>query len=99
MQHPDIRDVVNDTEWQALRGGFVGTWKRTPAANVVKLREYLGPLDAVEYLRFRRVYNYLTGSAFRIGVIQHPDIDVLLSELRAIRELVYQRNQEHQHAQ
>lgn len=86
--HPDIRDVVNDPLWQGIRGSLVGTWKATPAANVARLREYLGAAP-VEYLRYRRVYNYLTGTAFRIGVIQHPDIDVLLAELRDMRDAVY----------
>lgn len=85
----DIRDIVNDPTWQALRGAFVGTWKKTPAENVVRLREYLYETRPVDYLRFRRVYNYLTGSAFRIGVISHPDIDALLAELRAMRDDVY----------
>lgn len=81
----DIRDIVNDPEWQALRGSLVGTWKNTPAENVARLRAYLYATSPVEYLRFRRVYNYLTGSAFRIGVISHPDIDILLAEVREMK--------------
>jgi len=87
----DIRDVVNDHEWQQLRASFVGTWRHTPVANIERLRAYLYATDPVEFLRFRRVYNYLTGSAFRIGVIQHASIDTLVAELRAMRAEVYAR--------
>lgn len=81
----DIKQIVADPEWQAIRGAFVGTWKKTPVANVEVLRAYLYATDPVEYLRWRRVYNYLTGSAFRIGVIAHPSIDQLLAEVRALK--------------
>lgn len=81
----DIKQIVADPEWQAIRGSFVGTWKKTPSENVKVLRAYLYATTPVEYLRWRRVYNYLTGSAFRIGVISHPDIDVLLGEVRALK--------------
>lgn len=78
----DIRDVVRDAEWQALRGSFVGTWKRTPNENVLKLRAYLG--DMKDPMKLRRVLNYLTGSAFRIGIIDGPSISKLRDEVRAI---------------
>lgn len=83
----DIREIVSDPEWQALRKSFVGTWKHTPEANVTRLREYLYATQPVEYLRYRRVYNYLTGSAFRIGVISHAAITALLDEVRAMRHM------------
>lgn len=92
LRDDDIRVIVADPEWQAIRGAFVGTWKVRPGLNVETLRRYLYAVSPVEYLRFRRVYNYLTGSAFRIGVIQHPDIDVLLAELRAMKDEVYARH-------
>jgi len=79
----DIRDVVRDPQWQRLRQGLVGTWKRQPAENVRLLRDYAG--DFTDPLRLRRLHNYLTGTAFRIGAIQHPDITALLQEVRAAR--------------
>ena len=76
-----IRQVVDDAEWQRLRESFLGTWKHTPAKNTERLREYLEqatPQD--EWLRVRRVLNYLTGTGFRIRIIGCPESD----ELRVI---------------
>lgn len=78
----DIREVVNDPQWQALRKSLVGTWKRDPAGNVAKLRSYLGGGD--DPLRNRRILNYLTGSAFRIGIVSHPSISELLAWVRTL---------------
>lgn len=82
----DIRQVVDDPTWQALRRSLVGTWKDSPVYNVVKLREYLG--DFSDPFKLRRVHNYLTGSAFRIGVISHLEIDLLLEQVRDAREVL-----------
>ena len=82
----NIQKIVDDPAWQALRRSFVGTWKHTPAANVKKLRKYLRTGRTIKYRRFRQVYNYLTGSGFRIGVISHPSIDKLLAEVREIKK-------------
>lgn len=76
-----IQDVVNDHEWQEMRKGFVGTWKKTPERNCDRLRQYLYEVPG-DALRHRRILNYLTGSGFRMGVINHPAIDSLLMEVR-----------------
>ena len=82
----NIKEIVNDQEWQLIRKSFLGTWKRTPAENIIKLRDYLDGADCFNYLlRHRRIHNYLTGSGFRLGVISHPAIDLFLSELRAAK--------------
>lgn len=75
-----IKQVVDDPEWQALRRSLVGTWKRTADANVERLASYLG--DGSDPLRVRRIVNYLTGSAFRIGVISSPAISALLAKAK-----------------
>ena len=80
-----IQEIVKDPEWQALRQSMVGHWKYNAHPFINKLRAYLGDIKDPAHPRFRRVYNYLTGSGFRIGVISHPDIDVFLAELRRIR--------------
>ena len=81
----DIRDVVNEPAWQALRAGLVGRWTFHPAENVAFLRSYLAARVGTpeEPLATRRVLNYLTGSGFRLRVISHRDIDVFLAEVRA----------------
>jgi hypothetical protein len=76
----DIREIVADPEWQALREEMVGTWRRFAKANVARLAAYVG--DGSDALRVARVYNYLTGTAFRTRMIQHPDIDALLARVR-----------------
>jgi len=81
----DIRKVVDDPEWQALRKSFLGTWKHTPAENVVALWDYI-QVDPSDPARWRRVHNYVTGTAFRLGTISHPDIDELLVWVRKYRE-------------
>jgi hypothetical protein len=76
----DIRQIVNDPEWQILRQSFVGTWMLTPSQNVRKLRNYLG--DFSDSLKLRRVHNYLTGSGFRSGKIRSEEINKLLKEVK-----------------
>ena len=76
----DIRVVVAEEKWQELRTSFVGTWKHTPVENVKRLREYVG--DMTDPLKVRRVLNYLTGSAFRIGIIEGNGIEELREEIR-----------------
>lgn len=80
----DIRKVVAEPEWQALRVSFLGTWKTHPKQNVVALRAYLAK-DPSDAFRWRRVHNYLTGSAFRMGIIASPEIAKLLGEVRKER--------------
>lgn len=80
----DIKDVVKDPKWQALRQSLVGTWILKPQANVNKLRIYLG--EFCDPLKVRRVLNYLTGSGFRGGAISHPSITKLLKEVREVWE-------------
>lgn len=75
-----IKSVVNDKAWQALRSSLVGTWKTNARQNVSLLTDYVGDME--DPFKVRRVMNYLTGSAFRIGVISHPGITRLLNQLR-----------------
>lgn len=80
-----IKEVVNDPEWQTLRKSFVGTWKTLPKENIARLRLYLG--NGSDPLKVRRIHNYLTGSAFRIGIISHPSIDKLLYEVKQLKRI------------
>ena len=65
----DIRDIVKDDEWQALRASFVGQWTANGNQCVKALKRYVG--DMSDPWRVARVYNYLTGTAFRLGTIKN----------------------------
>ena len=80
VQRMDIRKVVDNEEWQALRSSFIGTWKTKQVENCYQLEAYLGSMT--DPMKVRRVYNYLTGSGFRMGNIYHPMIDTLLSKVK-----------------
>lgn len=80
----DIRTVVADEEWQAVRTSLLGRWKAEPAPCLAALEAYAGDLS--DPARVRRVLNYLTGSGFRSGTLKPPGRARLLAELRAARE-------------
>jgi len=75
-----IKEVVNNTEWQILRKSFIGTWMENKEENVHKLIIYLG--DFSDPIKNRRVLNYLTGSAFRIGIIKSELITQLVKDIK-----------------
>ena len=77
----NIKDVVNREDWQTLRRTFIGTWKKTPTDNVLKLRTFLGVITSPTDEKLRIVHNYLTDSGFRIGMISHSQITELLNEV------------------
>lgn len=84
VKSANIKIVVADEEYQSLRAGFVGTWKNKELMkiNVIKIRNYLG--DMTSPLKVRRVLNYLTGSAFRMGIINSLEISKLRDEVRMV---------------
>lgn len=76
----NIKEVVNDPEWQHIRESMVGTWNLIGDDNCKRLRWYLD--DFSDPLKLRRVHNYLTGSGFRSGRIKCDEVDQLLKEIR-----------------
>ena len=42
----------------------------------------MGPKPWKNKRKLRIMSNYLTGSAFRIGIVQHPDIKKLLNDVK-----------------
>lgn len=76
----DIKIVVADPEWQKIRSSFVGTWKTDAKKNISVLKKYVG--DMSDPFKVRRVLNYLTGSAFRMGIINSPEIEKLRNQIR-----------------
>lgn len=85
-----ITSIVNDPEWQKLRKSLVGTWKINSDENVKKLRNYLGNMS--DPLKVKRVHNYLTGSAFRIGIISSTKITKLLNEIKGVWKKIKENN-------
>ncbi len=70
----NIQDIVQIPEWQELRGYFVGKWKSQPEKNLQMLKDFAGDLKKLSNRRLRITQNYVTGSAFRIGIISNNDI-------------------------
>lgn len=81
LNESTISELVKDPEWQKLRSSLVGTWKVKPEENCKLLRNYLGSIQNCKYRKLKIVMNYLTGSGFRMGVIKHPCINQLRSEI------------------
>jgi hypothetical protein len=73
--------LVNSPEWQRLRKSLLGTWKEDPVSSCEKLKKYLGPLHKTSNDKIRVVMNYLTGTGFRTGKINHPCISMLRSQM------------------
>jgi len=78
----NIKDIVNEPVWQALRQSLVGTWKLDPEGNVKKLRNYLESGPGERIWRLARLRNYTTASVFRMRIVTHPEIDKLRDEVR-----------------
>jgi len=93
----DISEDVKLEAWQKLREELVGTWKEEPEQNVKKLRAFLGEIRQAEDRRLRIVQNYLVGTAFRTGAIQHPAIDKLLKEVQEELERRKEKTEKFEH--
>ncbi len=64
-----IQEIVDYPPWQELRKTLIGTWERNCVENTQKLKKFLRDYKNDEDFtrRVRIVYNYLTGSYFRIN--------------------------------
>ncbi len=96
-QSIDIRILVCDKEWQLLRESLLGTWARHHDSNVLRLRAFIEGSPAPPILglpcptRTRIVYNYITGTWFRVrmrgstfDVGSYPALYQLLTDIRAL---------------
>jgi hypothetical protein len=81
MDKKPIRDIVKDNQWQKVRESLLGKWKHEPEWCCKQLRDYLGKLTGATNNELRIVMNYLTGTGFRIGVINHTCISKLRNEI------------------
>jgi sulfur relay (sulfurtransferase) DsrC/TusE family protein len=62
----NIKAVVDDEEWQAVRKSLIGNWKNNHLENVATLRAYFNKYPMYP-LAMRRLVNVLTGSVHRVG--------------------------------
>jgi hypothetical protein len=78
----NIQDIVQIPEWQKLRSYFVGKWKSQPEKNLQMLKDFAGDLNKLSNRRLRIVQNYVTGSAFRIGIISSKELTDFVEQVR-----------------
>jgi DNA-directed RNA polymerase beta subunit len=76
-----IPELVKRNDWQNIRKDLVGTWNKNPKENIKILRKWIGDFKNNDLDKLRIVMNYLTGTAFRIGKITHPDIQKLRDDI------------------
>jgi len=81
MPQKNISDLVKDPSWQKIRSSLVGQWKEKPEWACSQLKHYLGSLSSTPNDKIRIVMNYLTGTAFRIGRINHSCVRALRTQL------------------
>jgi len=62
----NIKAVVDDNEWQAVRKSLIGNWKNNHIENVNTLRAYFEKYYDSP-IAIRRLVNVLTGSVHRVG--------------------------------
>ena len=75
----NIKEVVKNKEWQALRKSMVGTWNKTPSKNLNRLNKYLGRRPSEDKLR--RVHNYLAA----LRGVKNPNIKKMREEVKRMR--------------
>jgi len=82
MAKRSISQIVKDPEWQKIRASIVGKWNLEPKECCDKLKKFLGPIHSTTNDKLRIVMNYVTGSGFRMGKIQHPCIDNIKTQIK-----------------
>jgi hypothetical protein len=81
MAQKNISDLVKDPSWQKIRASLVGQWKEKPQWACSQLKSYLGSLSSTTNDKLKIIMNYLTGTAFRIGRINHPCVKGLRTQI------------------
>ena len=83
----NIKQVVKNKEWQALRESMEHTWNSEPSAkrNLLKLKRYLGNTTNADKLR--RVHNYLGA----LRGVHYPGIALYRNQIRKRRTELGQR--------
>jgi len=83
MKMKNIKEVVKNKEWQALRKTMEHTWNLESAAkrNLLKLNRYLGRNPSEDKLR--RVHNYLAA----LRGVHYPGIKKMRDEMKRLRQV------------
>jgi hypothetical protein len=81
MYGKSVSELVQDPGWQKIRVSLLGRWKGSPEWCINQLKGYLGSIDDAPDDRLIIILNYLTGTAFRTGMISSRD-NPQIAELR-----------------
>jgi len=76
-----IKEIVKDPQWQEVRKSLLNSWMSRPDWCCLQLRKYLGSISKASVTKLRIVFNYVTGTGFRIGAISHQCITKLKAEI------------------
>ena len=79
----NVKQLVNNPEWQNVRQELVGNWNLKPEWCCSQLVKYLGPIEKTTEEKLRIVMNYLVGSGFRSGKINHACVSGLRGQISA----------------
>ena len=78
----NIKEVVDNDEWQIVRKSLIGNWKNNHLKNVHTLREYFNS-NYNDPLAIRRLVNVLTGSVHRVGhTFNQKETDIIRFDVR-----------------
>jgi endonuclease-3 len=69
MNHPPIRELVKDPNWQRIRNSLIGKWTSEPDWCLNQLRSFLGNIKSSSDYKLLIVSNYMSGTGFRTGRI------------------------------
>lgn len=78
----DIRVIVDDPQWQQLRKELLGTWKKTPNDNLIKLKRFTGNLSSASDEKLIIIFNYLTGTVFRTKTVDFPAATIYKNQVK-----------------
>ena len=79
----NIKDIVSLPEWQVIRANLVGKWKKQPDFCLNELKRFMTDINTLSNRRLRILQNYVTGSAFRIGIIQFKELDEFINVVKS----------------
>ena len=76
-----MSELVKDPNWQKVRKSLVGQWSKRPQWCCEQLRKYLGNINKTDDKKLAIVFNYLTGTGFRLGKIKHECVQEIRTQV------------------